>query len=86
MSAPLLRLPLELVSNIVMFTFAQVSYCEEEYECRRIMLLVHFGEQFSADSCKATCDTCLHSKAQAHELLDMTAAARDALKVGLISC
>ena len=31
---------------------SQVAYCEEEYECRRIMLLVHFGEQFSAEDCK----------------------------------
>ena len=60
---------------------SQVAYCEEEYECRRIMLLVHFGEQFAAEDCKATCDTCLHSKAQAHEMLDVTAAAKDALQV-----
>ena len=60
----------------------QVGYCEEEFECRRIMLLVHFGETFSAAQCKGTCDTCLHAQAQAHELRDMSAAAQDAIKAG----
>ena len=59
---------------------AQIAYCEEEFECRRIMLLVHFGETFTAAQCKATCDTCLHSAAQAHDMCDMTAAAKDVIK------
>ena len=61
-----------------------MAYCEEEFECRRIMLLVHFGETFSAAQCKLTCDTCLHSQAQPHEMRDMTAAAQDALKARLL--
>ena len=44
------------------------------------MLLVHFGETFTAAQCKGTCDTCLHSQAQAHELRNMTAAAKDVIK------
>lgn len=37
----------------------QVAYCEEQVECRRAVLLAHFGESFDPKrSCHGTCDTC----------------------------
>ncbi|KAK2964730.1 putative ATP-dependent helicase SGS1 [Blattamonas nauphoetae] len=35
-----------------------VSYCENQYDCRRRMLLAYFGEQFDEPSCNHTCDNC----------------------------
>lgn len=37
----------------------QVSYCENEVDCRRLLQLVHFGEKFNSINCKETCDNCL---------------------------
>ncbi|RYG42903.1 ATP-dependent DNA helicase RecQ, partial [archaeon] len=39
------------------------EFCENGVECRRAMLLAHFGEEFSRDQCKGTCDNCLRSSA-----------------------
>ena len=37
----------------------QVAYCEEQVECRRAVLLAHFGESFDPKrSCHGTCDVC----------------------------
>lgn len=36
----------------------KVNYASEEYECRRSILLNYFGEQFSPQNCKGTCDVC----------------------------
>jgi bloom syndrome protein len=35
-----------------------VSYCENAVECRRALLLAHFGEAFSSASCQQSCDNC----------------------------
>eukprot|EP00898_Chlorokybus_atmophyticus_P005511 jgi/Chlat1/5961/Chrsp4S06184 len=35
-----------------------VSYCENEVDCRRLLQLAHFGEQFDPQLCKRTCDNC----------------------------
>lgn len=41
----------------------QVAFCEEQVECRRVMLLSHFGEGgFTKAACAATCDTCARNK------------------------
>lgn len=38
---------------------AQVAYCEEQVECRRSVLLAHFGESFDPKrGCHGTCDVC----------------------------
>ena len=36
----------------------QVTYAEEQVECRRVQLLQHFGEAFDPVMCKGTCDLC----------------------------
>lgn len=38
-----------------------VRYCEEQYKCRRTMVLSHFGEEFKGQ-CRVQCDNCMRSK------------------------
>ena len=60
----------------------QMAYCEEEVECRRVMILTHFGEtSFAASQCKGTCDLCIRNQTKSFEKRDMTEAAQDAVKV-----
>lgn len=41
------------------WSFFQIVYCEEQVECRRLLLLQHFGERdFDRGSCGNTCDNC----------------------------
>lgn len=37
----------------------QVSYCENDVDCRRLIQLAHFGEKFDSSTCQKTCDNCL---------------------------
>ncbi|KAL2925188.1 ATP-dependent DNA helicase Q-like 4A [Bienertia sinuspersici] len=37
---------------------SMVSYCENEVDCRRLLQLAHFGENFDPAHCKKTCDNC----------------------------
>ena len=34
------------------------QFCENRTDCRRVQILGYFGEQFSKENCKATCDNC----------------------------
>ena len=53
----------------------QVSYCEEHVDCRRVMIMAHFGElNFAARHCHKTCDNCQKSSEANHETRDMTQA------------
>ncbi|KAK4740981.1 hypothetical protein SAY87_024569 [Trapa incisa] len=36
-----------------------VNYCENDVDCRRLLQLVHFGENFDSTNCQKTCDNCL---------------------------
>ncbi|CAI0439398.1 unnamed protein product [Linum tenue] len=40
----------------------QVSYCENNVDCRRFLQLVHFGEKFDSGNCRKTCDNCAKMK------------------------
>lgn len=60
----------------------QVAYCEEQVECRRVILLNHFGEtNFTAAACHNTCDVCARNEGAAFESKDMTQVAHDMIKV-----
>lgn len=51
-----------------------MAFCEEKVECRRVILMAHFGEtSFTAASCGGTCDTCRENAGQEFEQKDMTA-------------
>lgn len=39
-----------------------IQYCENLMDCRRVQVLLHFGENFDSNECKATCDNCLKIK------------------------
>jgi RecQ zinc-binding len=36
----------------------QVSYCENNLDCRRFLQLLHLGEKFNTSNCNRTCDNC----------------------------
>lgn len=38
-----------------------LSYCENKMDCRRVLLLGHFGEEFEKVRCNRTCDNCVTS-------------------------
>ena len=59
-----------------------MAYCEEQVECRRVLLLSHFGESgFTAALCHSTCDICARNKGQVFAERDMTQAAKDLIRV-----
>ena len=63
-------------------TCVQVAYCEEQVECRRVLLLSHFGEAgFTAAACHRTCDICVRNEGQAFTQRDMTQAAHELIRV-----
>ena len=65
----------------------QVAYCEEQVECRRVLLLSHFGETgFTAAACHRTCDICLRNEGQVFTQRDMTQAAHELIRVLLPLC
>ena len=46
----------------------QIAYCEEQVECRRAVLLAHFGESFDPrKGCHGTCDVCAQHSGQMFE-------------------
>eukprot|EP01026_Neomeris_dumetosa_P032139 TRINITY_DN25472_c0_g1_i1.p2 TRINITY_DN25472_c0_g1~~TRINITY_DN25472_c0_g1_i1.p2 ORF type:complete len:292 (-),score=42.56 TRINITY_DN25472_c0_g1_i1:47-922(-) len=59
---------------------AMVSYCEQKTECRRVLLLSHFGENdFTADMCERTCDICKDS--QKFDMQDVSEAGRQLIQL-----
>ena len=38
------------------------EYCVEEHECRRVMLVKYFGQDFTKKECAKTCDNCLKAR------------------------
>ncbi|GMH36179.1 hypothetical protein BSKO_04047 [Bryopsis sp. KO-2023] len=51
---------------------AMVNYASENVECRRAMLLNHFGEQFPIQNCRGTCDVCKKNANDQLEKKDVT--------------
>eukprot|EP00922_Rhytidocystis_sp_ex-Travisia-forbesii_P047797 GHVS01071283.1.p1 GENE.GHVS01071283.1~~GHVS01071283.1.p1 ORF type:complete len:948 (+),score=158.84 GHVS01071283.1:192-2846(+) len=48
---------------------AMLSYCEEQYICKRRILLQHFGEHFEG-SCAVECDNCTRSRHESSTTVD----------------
>ena len=48
-----------------------ISYAENEFECRRKLMLAYFHEAFDIMQCKGTCDNC--GSGRCHESKDVTA-------------
>jgi bloom syndrome protein len=42
--------------------YSCVNYCEDEFQCRRVMQLEFFGEKFDRAKCRGTCDNCLSGR------------------------
>lgn len=60
------------------FSLFQVSYCENDVDCRRLLQLIHFGEKFDTGNCKKTCDTC--SKIKGFTEKDVTETAKQMVR------
>jgi superfamily II DNA helicase RecQ len=56
-----------------------VSYCQNNTDCRRVQVLKHFGQAFSASECHKHCDVCVAGGDVVKE--DVSAIAIDALKL-----
>lgn len=55
----------------------QINYCEEQVECRRVLMLSHFGERsFTREQCRATCDNCRATQGQQCAEEDLSEAAK----------
>ena len=55
----------------------QINYCEEQVECRRVLMLTHFGEHgFAKAHCRATCDNCKGMEGQVCVEEDLSEAAK----------
>ena len=38
-----------------------IKFCENNYECRRVLLLNHLDEKFNKALCKGYCDNCVNN-------------------------
>jgi len=56
-----------------------VAYCLNEVDCRRQVVLEHFGEHFNAADCRGTCDNC--SGGFAVEAKDLTRHAQSIVRL-----
>ncbi|GIL80484.1 hypothetical protein Vretifemale_9678, partial [Volvox reticuliferus] len=68
--AEVLRCNMDSLNSMIMFA-------EEQVECRRVLLMQHFGEAFDPAHCRATCDNCRQRQAQGlqYESRDLTSLA-----------
>ncbi|EFJ41406.1 hypothetical protein VOLCADRAFT_68317 [Volvox carteri f. nagariensis] len=55
--------------SAVPFKARIIMFAEEQVECRRVLLMQHFGEAFDPSQCRGTCDNCKHR--QSHDLTSM---------------
>lgn len=52
---------------------SMIAYCENPADCRRVLLLAHFGETtFKREQCKQTCDNCQHIALNHYEQRDVS--------------
>lgn len=75
----LLRNMETMKNNMLYLIFLQVSYCENDVDCRRLLQLIHFGEKFDPSLCARTCDNCLKESGWVEK--DVTNIARQLVSV-----
>ncbi len=56
-----------------------ISYCENHVDCRRVLQLMYFDEEFDKKQCQKTCDNC--KSQQVHEYRDITEAAKSIVRL-----
>ncbi|GFR41611.1 hypothetical protein Agub_g2336, partial [Astrephomene gubernaculifera] len=56
---------------------SMIMFAEEQVECRRVLLMQHFGEAFDPANCRGSCDNCKQRQAQGlqYESRDLTSSA-----------
>ncbi|PWA00296.1 hypothetical protein BB558_003654 [Smittium angustum] len=60
----------------------QISqYCENEIDCRRVLLLSYFNEHFTPGDCARTCDNCRQNKDKIIQPVDLTSTALDIINL-----
>jgi superfamily II DNA helicase RecQ len=63
-------------------TLAQINYAESTTECRRMLLMHHFGEpNFTPAKCGGTCDVCASGAPDSVEPQDLTAQAQQLVRL-----
>ncbi|CAD7697779.1 unnamed protein product [Ostreobium quekettii] len=60
---------------------AMRCYAEEQVQCRRVLLLNYFGEKFTKDKCRGTCDLCENNQGKSFHEKDMTEQAKSLVMV-----
>jgi superfamily II DNA helicase RecQ len=80
-SADELRAPADVRAANEASLNAMVAFCDEEVECRRGILLHHFGEPGGEALCRGTCDVCASGAAARAVTRDVSAAAAAAVRV-----
>ncbi|KDQ12335.1 hypothetical protein BOTBODRAFT_112984 [Botryobasidium botryosum FD-172 SS1] len=58
-----------------------VQYCQNQTDCRRVLVLGYFGELFDRDNCNKRCDNCLGAGDSDVELRDMSASAIEMIEL-----
>jgi bloom syndrome protein len=61
--------------------YAMVDFCENEYDCRRVMSLKYFSENFDRAQCNGTCDNCARLNGGSIKDEDMTDIAKAAVEI-----
>lgn len=65
-----------------------VQYCENKADCRRALVLAHFGESFDPRNCSKSCDNCLKSltlkRDYTKEALQIMALVQSAQKISFL--